>query len=395
MNSSPFVINDKASGEQLFPIDYHTRIYDEAWLQELLRQHPEILPVAEIEPMVSDLIPIGREVITDTGIIDNLFISPTGYLVLIETKLWRNPEAKRDVVVQAIDYGSSIAKWRYEKLEDIVKAYTRKYENSEMNLAEWVGNNHSLPDDRRYFEDTVTKNLRLGRFVTLIVGDKIRQSVIEMLNYVNKYPHLAPTVALIELQCYQLKQNESWPLLVVPSIVARTEIVERSVIQVTVTQAGEYTVEVQQEKPVEPDRRRIRLSEEAYWELLKELEPNGYQQVEKLIAHYREKDGVTVEAVETSIGVKLILQDTGQHVSIFHVSKIGKIYTWVEDAIRQLNEAGLDGKALTASYKTQVRSVLHLIRPYGGMNIMKVDVNAFMQVVDKFIDDVQHASEKE
>jgi hypothetical protein len=389
------VINDKASGEQLFPIDYHTRIYDEAWLQELLRQHPEILPVAEIEPMVSDLIPIGREVITDTGIIDNLFISPTGYLVLIETKLWRNPEAKRDVVVQAIDYGSSIAKWRYEKLEDIVKAYTRKYENSEMNLAEWVGNNHSLPDDRRYFEDTVTKNLRLGRFVTLIVGDKIRQSVIEMLNYVNKYPHLAPTVALIELQCYQLKQNESWPLLVVPSIVARTEIVERSVIQVTVTQAGEYTVEVQQEKPVEPDRRRIRLSEEAYWELLKELEPNGYQQVEKLIAHYREKDGVTVEAVETSIGVKLILQDTGQHVSIFHVSKIGKIYTWVEDAIRQLNEAGLDGKALTASYKTQVRSVLHLIRPYGGMNIMKVDVNAFMQVVDKFIDDVQHASEKE
>ena len=335
MNSSPFVINDKASGEQLFPIDYHTRIYDEAWLQELLRQHPEILPVAEIEPMVSDLIPIGREVITDTGIIDNLFISPTGYLVLIETKLWRNPEAKRDVVVQAIDYGSSIAKWRYEKLEDIVKAYTRKYENSEMNLAEWVGNNHSLPDDRRYFEDTVTKNLRLGRFVTLIVGDKIRQSVIEMLNYVNKYPHLAPTVELIELQCYQLKQNESWPLLVVPSIVARTEIVERSVIQVTVTQAGEYTVEVQQEKPVEPDRRRIRLSEEAYWELLKELEPNGYQQVEKLIAHYREKDGVTVEAVETSIGVKLILQDTGQHVSIFHVSKIGKIYTWVEDAIRQ------------------------------------------------------------
>jgi len=210
MNSSPFVINDKASGEQLLPIDYHARIYNEAWLQELLRQHPEILPVAEIEPVVSALIPIGREVITDKGIIDNLFISPTGYLVLVETKLWRNPEAKRDVVGQAIDYGSSIAKWKYEKLEDIVKAYTRKYENSEMKLAEWVGNNCSLPDDERYFENTVAKNLRLGRFVTLIVGDKIRQSVIEMLNHVaNKYPHLATQVALIELQCYQLKQNGS------------------------------------------------------------------------------------------------------------------------------------------------------------------------------------------
>ncbi|MBM3136060.1 MAG: hypothetical protein FJZ89_12430 [Chloroflexi bacterium] len=127
MNSSPFVINDKASGEQLLPIDYHARIYNEAWLQWVSVKHPEILPVAEIEPVVSALIPIGREVITDKGIIDNLFISPTGYLVLVETKLWRNPEAKRDVVGQAIDYGSSIAKWKYEKLEDIVKAYTRTH----------------------------------------------------------------------------------------------------------------------------------------------------------------------------------------------------------------------------------------------------------------------------
>jgi hypothetical protein len=316
--------------------------------------------------------------------------------VLVETKLWRNPDAKRDVIAQVIDYGSSISQWSFSKLDSVVKEYTRQYESSEMNLAEWVENNHSLSDDKSYFEDTVAKNLRLGRFLTIIVGDKIRQSVIEMLNYVNKYPHLATTVALVELQCYQLKPKVNWPLLVVPNIVARTEIVERSVIQVTVTQTGDYQIQVQQEKAEKKDgnRKRIMLSEEAYWELLKELDPHGYELIQKLFDHFREKSGIVVEPIQTSLGVKLIIQDVGQHVSIFHVSKDGRIYTWVEDTIRQLNEAGLDGETLTATYKTQVRRVLNLKRPYGGMNITKIDLDAFIQIVDKLIDDIHYESDK-
>lgn len=100
MQEHPFLINNDKSGDRLQPLEGKEFTYSEGWLQELLVKYPEILPVAEIEPIFSPMIPIGREVSTETGIIDNLYISQRGYPILVETKLWRNPEAKREVVAQ-------------------------------------------------------------------------------------------------------------------------------------------------------------------------------------------------------------------------------------------------------------------------------------------------------
>src|SRR5438552_3944587 len=138
MEAFPFIVKKDSSGKRLQSASSDERPYDEAWLQELLRKYPDILPVAEIESVFSPLTPIGREVTTDSGPIDNLFISHRGYLVLVETKLWRNPEARREVVAQAIDYGSSLSKWNYEKLDSSVRVYTKKHEDAEHSLTDWV-----------------------------------------------------------------------------------------------------------------------------------------------------------------------------------------------------------------------------------------------------------------
>jgi hypothetical protein len=138
MKAYPYLINKDTSGQRLQPIESKEHEYDEAWLQELLRSQPDILPVAEIEPIFFPMIPIGREVGTGTGAIDNLFISHRGYLILVETKLWRNPEAKREVVAQVIDYGSAFSKWNFDKLNNSAREYTKKYDGTEFGLIEWV-----------------------------------------------------------------------------------------------------------------------------------------------------------------------------------------------------------------------------------------------------------------
>jgi hypothetical protein len=46
---------------------------------------------------------VGREIPVTTGRIDLLYVSTSGYPVIVETKLWRNPEAKREVVAQGLD----------------------------------------------------------------------------------------------------------------------------------------------------------------------------------------------------------------------------------------------------------------------------------------------------
>lgn len=399
MKTYPFLINRDASGERLQPVEKRERMYDEAWLQELLRKHPDILPTAEIELVFYPLMPIGREVVTETGAIDNLFISHRGYLVLVETKLWRNPEAKREVVAQAIDYGSSVSKWNYSRLNEVARAYTKRYEDTELDLLDWVeGQCGPVEGGRLFFEETAAKNLRLGRFLTLIVGDRIRHSVVEMLNYVNRYPHLATDVALVELRCYRWNQEQDWPLLIIPSIVARTEVVERSIIQVTVQQEGMYQVDVRQEGAEDKAgaRKRVTLTEEAFWELLMEQAPGGYEAIRSLIDRYRGRDSITIDPRESSIVVRLAIQDTGQQASIFFVDKSAQLCIWPGTIANQLAKAGL-GRDLVELYDARMRGILKMSeeRKEFACSIANVDVDEFAAAVDTLIEQIQVAERVE
>lgn len=78
--------------------------HSEAWLQRLIHRQPGLLPVAEIESGMGTLISAAMEVNCGHGSIDNLFLTPTGDIILVETKLWSNAEARREVAAQALDY---------------------------------------------------------------------------------------------------------------------------------------------------------------------------------------------------------------------------------------------------------------------------------------------------
>lgn len=73
------------------------------------------------------MICIGREVAVgsgeNTGYIDNLYITPSGMIVIVETKLFRNQEARRTVIAQIIDYAKEVQKWDAEKLDKIAQGY--------------------------------------------------------------------------------------------------------------------------------------------------------------------------------------------------------------------------------------------------------------------------------
>src|SRR5690349_16067277 len=75
--------------------------FSEEWLQRTLFSHPECLPLDELlNPDISTVVPICMELSTDVGAADILYLTPTGKVVLVETKLFRNPEARRQVIAQ-------------------------------------------------------------------------------------------------------------------------------------------------------------------------------------------------------------------------------------------------------------------------------------------------------
>jgi hypothetical protein len=70
-------------------------------------------------------VPICRQ-LNVTGLsIDALFATPDGRLALLEVKLWRNPEARREVIGQVLDYAERLTRWNYETLDAAVPAARR------------------------------------------------------------------------------------------------------------------------------------------------------------------------------------------------------------------------------------------------------------------------------
>lgn len=390
MKSKPFLI--KADGNELALelIQQNAAIHQESWLQRLLQDHPQILPVDEIEPIFSPLTSIGREISTDVGLIDNLFISKSGYLVLVETKLWRNSEAKREVIAQAIDYGSALSKWSFQQLDDMTRKRTGK------GLLELIQSSFDADPEDTVTEDMIARNLRLGRFLILVVSEKIRESLIDMLNFTNRYPHLATNVGLVELQCYAMPSNPN-DILVVPSIVAKTEIIERSIVQVNLVPNVEHQIFIEQKKDKEDKRQgRTPLTEDAFWELLQRQSPESIGNAHQIIDHMSEIHQVVLRMRQSAISSRLLLPDSDQKISLFFITTAGTVEYWPETVLSQFRNAGLD-TALAEEYRNRLSNVLKMKRPSLSIYypVAKIDVPAFLSIVDDFVNKTVSVDQKQ
>jgi hypothetical protein len=61
--------------------------------------------------------PICREFPTPHGPVDNLLMTPAGDIALVETKLFRNPEARRLVLAQVLDYAMAVLRMDFASFE--------------------------------------------------------------------------------------------------------------------------------------------------------------------------------------------------------------------------------------------------------------------------------------
>lgn len=97
-------------------VSLHTDSYDENWIQQLCYENPTLLPIEDIEPSFSGIVPVCRELQTESGPCDLLYLNDDGFITVGECKLWRNPEARRKAVGQILDYAKDLCKWTYSKL---------------------------------------------------------------------------------------------------------------------------------------------------------------------------------------------------------------------------------------------------------------------------------------
>ena len=57
--------------------------------------------------------------------LDILAVTETGRLILVECKLWKNPQARREVLAQVIEYASLLQTLSYSDFVSRLKKYIR------------------------------------------------------------------------------------------------------------------------------------------------------------------------------------------------------------------------------------------------------------------------------
>ena len=189
--------------------------------------------MAEIAPPLMPLVSVCMELPTAAGPLDNLWITPEGGIVLGECKLFRNPEARRQVVVQALNYARAIAGLHFEKFEAAVR---KALGSPSTTLWSLVGEQSAL--DEAQFVDAVSRRLRQSHFLVLIIGDGIQEGVELLPGYLQLHAGLHVGLALVDLSIWRDKDER---LLIVPRVPLHTVLVERGIV--TVAPSGAVVVE--------------------------------------------------------------------------------------------------------------------------------------------------------
>lgn len=199
---------------------------NEAWLRDTLLSNPEILPVREIDPAYGPLTPLCTELRTEAGPIDAAFINPEGKLTIVECKLWRNPQARREVVAQMLDYARALTRWSYSDLQRQVSARLNETGNVPFQRVQRL---HPAIDEAS-FVDSTAQALRSGRFLMIIIGDGIREDVGAIAELINRNAASAFQLAIVEAALYDAGNGA---VAVQPRVLAQTKNIERHVIIAT------------------------------------------------------------------------------------------------------------------------------------------------------------------
>lgn len=234
--------------------------------------------------------------------------------MLVEAKLWRNPQARREVVAQALDYVAALTALGYEAFETACR------KGQGMTAASLHGlmaeRADALPQEA--FVDAVSRNLRFGRILVIALGDGIRSETEALADLLQSHAGAHFTFALVELATW--RNPATGELIALPSTLVRTAMITRGIV--TVEEEAAVI------KPVTPSAmpgKATTISEELYYEELGRKASTAPALVKSFLAHL-EPLGVYGDLM-ASLNLKADLPGAKRATNFGYITKGGKVWT--------------------------------------------------------------------
>ena len=206
--------------------------FDEKWLQERLFDQISLLNV--IDPVYDKvkIIPLCREFSMHDSIrniyLDILAVTETGKLILVECKLWKNPQARREVLAQIIEYATLLQTLSYS---DLVSRLKKHIPSGEKDPIVFQLERYGIDVDEAVLIDRISDSLKGGNFQLVIAGDGIKSDLVNLTKSSNFTGSLSD-LCLLQISLYQ---NPDGDTLLIPVVPVKTETITKTVL---LTSAG-------------------------------------------------------------------------------------------------------------------------------------------------------------
>lgn len=163
-------------------------------LHTLIEKDPRLLPLSG-SPTLAVL---GREVVLGSGVADLLGIESNGRPVVIEVKLRRNREAKREIVAQLLSYAAYLQGMDPDDLERRLGRHLaeRGYQDIHAALA-------TEAPDADAFREGLGQCLAAGRLRLVFVLDSVPDELMGLVAYLESLGDLL-TIDLIQVGAYEI-----------------------------------------------------------------------------------------------------------------------------------------------------------------------------------------------
>jgi len=197
-------------------------------------------------------------------------------------------------VGQILDYASDLSGWSYERFEAAVGRATGK---ADLRLYDVVPQTSEPPEEAQFI-DAVSRNLRLARFLLLIVGDGIQESAEQLVDFLQRHVGLRFTMAMVQLSLWRLPNSEN-SLLLQPRVLMRTVQIERPIFRV------EESFNSRVPETTIPAPRRTSITEETFYDSLASVDPTLPDRLKSFLAEVQPL-GVLSEMASRSLMLRLL-----------------------------------------------------------------------------------------
>lgn len=177
---------------------------DEASLHRLIHDHPNLLPVAGTQRILV----LGSEVQLGNGFADILAVEPSGRPTIIEVKLAKSREARRDIVSQVLSYAAFLRGMSIEALErgPLHRSLTDTKRGSILESV--LEQDQEGAVDSATFTSSMQEYLDQGAFRLVLVLDEVSTELERVVAYLDAITVHALTIDLITLSLYKINDTQ-------------------------------------------------------------------------------------------------------------------------------------------------------------------------------------------